>query len=30
MSIAPEAVADFGPGGIFSFLDRAGLALVDV
>jgi hypothetical protein len=30
MSIAPDAVADFGPGGIFSFLDRAGLALVDV
>ena len=30
MSIAPEAVADFGPDGIFSFLDRAGLALIDV
>jgi hypothetical protein len=30
MSIAPDAVADFGPGGIFSFLDRAGLVLVDV
>ena len=30
MTIAPEAVGDFGPGGVYSFLDRAGLALVDV
>ena len=30
MSIAPEAVADFGADGIFSFLDRAGLALIEV
>lgn len=30
VSIAPEAVADFGPGGIFTHLDRAGLGLVDV
>ena len=30
ITIAPEAVGDFGPGGIYSFLDRAGLALVDV
>jgi hypothetical protein len=29
-SIAPEAVADFGPGGIFTLLDRAGLGLVEV
>jgi hypothetical protein len=28
--IAPEAVADFGPGGIYPFLDRTGLPLVDV
>ena len=30
MTIAPEAVGDFGPGGVYSFLDRAGLALIDV
>ena len=29
-SIAPEAVADFGPGGIFTHLEHAGLALVDI
>jgi hypothetical protein len=29
-TIAPEAVADFGPGGIFEHLEQAGLALVDV
>ena len=28
--IAPDVVADFGPGGVFSMLDRAGLALIDV
>jgi hypothetical protein len=28
--IAPDVAADFGPGGIFPFIDRAGLALVDV
>jgi hypothetical protein len=28
--IAPEAIADFGPGGIYPFLDRAGLALVEI
>ena len=28
--IAPDVVADFGPGGVFSVLDRAGLALIDV
>ena len=29
-TIAPEAVADFGPGGIFTHLEHAGLGLVDV
>ena len=28
--IAPEAVADFGPDGIFPFLDRTGLPLVEI
>ena len=28
--IAPEAVADFGPDGIYPFLDRAGLPLVEI
>ncbi len=28
--IAPDVVSDFGPDGVFSVLDRAGLALVDV
>lgn len=28
--IAPDVVADFGPAGVFSVLDRAGLALIDV
>ena len=30
MPIAPEAVADFGPGGLFTLLDRTGLALVEI
>jgi len=29
-TIAPEAVADFGPGGIFTHLEQSGLGLVDV
>jgi len=29
-TISPEAVADFGPGGIFTHLEQAGLGLVDV
>jgi hypothetical protein len=28
--IAPEAIADFGPEGIYPYLDRSGLALVDI
>jgi hypothetical protein len=28
--IATDVVADFGPGGVFPVLDRAGLALVEV
>lgn len=28
--IAPEAIADFGPGGIYPFLDRTGLALIEI
>jgi hypothetical protein len=28
--IAPDVIADFGPGGLFARLDSAGLALVDV
>ncbi len=28
--IAPDVIADFGPDGLFSVLDRAGLALVNV
>jgi hypothetical protein len=28
--IAPEVIADFGHGGIFPLLDRAGLALVEI
>ena len=30
VAIAPEAVADFGPDGIYPFLDRAGLPLVEI
>jgi len=29
-TIAPDAVADFGPGGIFTHLEHAGLGLIDV
>lgn len=28
--IAPDVIADFGPGGLFPLLDRAGLALVEI
>ena len=30
VAIAPDVIADFGPGGIFPLLDRAGLALVEI
>jgi hypothetical protein len=28
--IAPEAIADFGPDGIYPFLDRSGLVLIEI
>jgi hypothetical protein len=30
VAIAPDAVADFGPDGLFALLDRTGLALVEI
>jgi hypothetical protein len=30
VAIAPEAVADFGPDGLFTLLDRNGLVLTEI